>query len=416
MAERGLAVLRALLAVAATFVAATALIIPACAQAADPVGSENLAQAAASLAATGSDGAATIVAQAQALVPQVASGPANGSGVGAPGQSGEATSGGAPALPVSAASDVASPPASRPAAMPPPPPHVNVAQAPTAPTAPTVAPPSAPAPVQITVGDAGSRGGDSPLPVHVSMPVPPTASAPSSPASIAASLPAAVESVLDDALAASPPSADALFPNVTPEVANLPAGDGSRCAAAGLQADAVSALISCAGQNPAAGGPGVSLQVLLLQWLGGPGTPRAAGVRHVASTPQASPEAASRVPRPFRHPLDFSGAPARLIGRSAAPGPPPIRRLDAGRERRRRLRQAAPEASSATAPDQPGLAPGVTGGSAATASAGIGSGATAGLALAFVSLCAFRLLSGRVSLELSAWRSALLALRLERPG
>jgi hypothetical protein len=424
MAERGLVGLKVWLALVATFVAAIALIVPACAQAADPVGGESLAQAAASLAATGSNGAATIVAQAQALVPQVASGPANGSGVGAPGQSGEATSGGAPALPVSVASDVASPPTSPPATAQPmlTPPHVN-------------APPR-----------TGGGGGSPPPPVHVSVPGPPTASDSSSPVPVAASLPPAVESVLGDDPSASPPSTDPPPPVVTPQAPNLPTAAGSRCAAAALQFD-VSTLISCAGPNPAAGtlaaaagplglagflsaapgftpsipgaagprpwspaGPLGSLGALLLRWLGPAGGPGG------ASAPGGWPDAASHPPGPLPHPLDFPGASARHIGRGDAPSPPPIRRLTAGRERRRELRQAAPEASSATAPDQPGLAPGVTGGSAATASAGIGSGAMAGLALAFVSLCALHLLSGRVSLELSAWRSTLLVLRLERPG
>jgi hypothetical protein len=440
MAERGLVILRVWLALVATFVAAIALVLPACAQAADSVGGENLAQAAASLAATGSNGAATIVAQAQALVPQVASGPANGSGVGAPGQSGEATSGGAPALPVSVASDVASPPAS-PAATERPtltPPHVN------APPTPTVVPP--PAQPVVTTATAGRRGGGSPSPVHVSLPGSPTASDPSSPVQVATSVPPGAESVLGDDPTASAPSPDPTAPALTSQAPDLPTAAGSRCAAAALQAD-VSTLISCVGQNPAAGAlaastgplgfagflsaapglippiPGaaqphpwspagqlVSLRALLLQWLGGAPAPGGAGA------PVGWPDAASHLRGPLRPPPDFPGASARLIGRGDAPAPPPIRRPNAGRERRREPRQAATEASSATAPDQPGLAPGTTGGSAATASAGIGSGATAGLALAFVSLCALHLLSGRASLELSAWRSTLFVLRLERPG
>jgi hypothetical protein len=88
-------------------------------------------------------------------------------------------------------------------------------------------------------------------------------------------------------------------------------------------------------------------------------------------------------PRPFRH-----GATAL---RPARPGPEP-----AG---------AAPALSSPT-----------TGGGPAAAAAGGGGGAAATVLLVSSALLLTFLLSTRMSPELSAWRSTLLSLRLERPG
>jgi hypothetical protein len=58
----------------------------------------------------------------------------------------------------------------------------------------------------------------------------------------------------------------------------------------------------------------------------------------------------------------------------------------------------------------------VTGGGPAAASAGSAGGAGAAVLLVGAALLTIFLLSTRVSLDMSAWRSTLLSLRLERPG
>lgn len=58
----------------------------------------------------------------------------------------------------------------------------------------------------------------------------------------------------------------------------------------------------------------------------------------------------------------------------------------------------------------------VTGSGPAAAAAGTGTGVAATALMAAGALLLIFLLSTRVSLDLSAWRSTLLSLRLERPG
>ncbi len=58
----------------------------------------------------------------------------------------------------------------------------------------------------------------------------------------------------------------------------------------------------------------------------------------------------------------------------------------------------------------------MTGGGPAAASAGTGAGGAATALMAVGALLLIFLMSARVSLDLSAWRSTLLSLRLERPG
>jgi hypothetical protein len=64
----------------------------------------------------------------------------------------------------------------------------------------------------------------------------------------------------------------------------------------------------------------------------------------------------------------------------------------------------------------PPLSAPVTGGGPAAAGAAGGGGAGAAVLMASSALLLIFLLSTRMSLELSAWRSTLLSLRLERPG
>jgi hypothetical protein len=58
----------------------------------------------------------------------------------------------------------------------------------------------------------------------------------------------------------------------------------------------------------------------------------------------------------------------------------------------------------------------ITGGGLAAAGAGTGGGAAAASLMAVAALLSLFSLSTRVSLGMSAWRSTLLSLRLERPG
>jgi hypothetical protein len=58
----------------------------------------------------------------------------------------------------------------------------------------------------------------------------------------------------------------------------------------------------------------------------------------------------------------------------------------------------------------------MTGSGPAAASSGGGGGVGGAVLMAAAALLLIFLLSTRVSLEMSAWRSTLLSLRLERPG
>jgi hypothetical protein len=75
-------------------------------------------------------------------------------------------------------------------------------------------------------------------------------------------------------------------------------------------------------------------------------------------------------------------------------------------------RPARPEPAGAVPP----LNSPVPGGAPAAAGAAGGAGAGGVVVMASSALVLIFLLSTRVSLELSAWRSTLLSLRLERPG
>ena len=103
------------------------------------------------------------------------------------------------------------------------------------------------------------------------------------------------------------------------------------------------------------------------------------------------------------------------VGRPALPGRAPVR-LSLHPARRGdvppRPARSAPEPSSSAPP----LTVPVTGGGPAAAAAGTGAGAGATALMAAGTLLLIFLLSTRVSLDLSAWRSTLLSLRLERPG
>jgi hypothetical protein len=94
-------------------------------------------------------------------------------------------------------------------------------------------------------------------------------------------------------------------------------------------------------------------------------------------------------------------APVRVSPRPFRQGAPALRPA-----------RPAPEPAGAAAP----LSSPMTGGGPAAAAAGGGGGAAAAVLLVSSALLLTFLLSTRVSLELSVWRSTLLSLRLERPG
>jgi len=101
--------------------------------------------------------------------------------------------------------------------------------------------------------------------------------------------------------------------------------------------------------------------------------------------------------------------------RPVLPASAPVR-LASGQSRQRdvapRPGRSAPEPTSSVPP----LSSPVTGGGPAASSAGSGGGAGAAVLLAGAAVLMIFLLSTRVSLDLAAWRSTLLSLRLERPG
>jgi hypothetical protein len=92
------------------------------------------------------------------------------------------------------------------------------------------------------------------------------------------------------------------------------------------------------------------------------------------------------------------------------PAPPVPRLRDDGAGSQR----PAHAASESSTPALPLTAPMPGGGAAAAASAGGAGGAAVMLTAA--ALILIFMLSTRVSLDVSAWRSTLLSLRLERPG
>jgi hypothetical protein len=123
-----------------------------------------------------------------------------------------------------------------------------------------------------------------------------------------------------------------------------------------------------------------------------------------------------------------SGAPVRLLGAPGAPGAPGAsgapggaaaaglllssHRLPAdGRTRPRPAHPAAAPIPAALPISSP-----ITGGGPAAAAAGTGGGAAAASLMAVAALLLLFTLSIPVSLDMSAWRSTLLSLRLERPG
>jgi hypothetical protein len=67
-------------------------------------------------------------------------------------------------------------------------------------------------------------------------------------------------------------------------------------------------------------------------------------------------------------------------------------------------------------PAAPQISSPITGGGPAAAGAGTGGGAAAASLIAVAALLLLLTLSIPVSLDMSAWRSTLLSLRLERPG
>jgi hypothetical protein len=97
-----------------------------------------------------------------------------------------------------------------------------------------------------------------------------------------------------------------------------------------------------------------------------------------------------------------------------ASGPVPHAGYRRPRGARRALAPAAPSADESRPIFIPPLS--TTSGAAATAGSGIGLGATAVVLLGVLALWMLQFFSARISLDEAAWRSALLALRLERPG
>jgi hypothetical protein len=123
---------------------------------------------------------------------------------------------------------------------------------------------------------------------------------------------------------------------------------------------------------------------------------RASSGYRPSPAPQARtwPAWLANTPMPAHAPLPFAPRPSRhgdAVSRPARPAPAPA--------------VAAPPAGSP-----------VTGNGPAAATAAGGGGAGAAVLMASTALLLIFLLSTRVSLELSAWRSTLLSLRLERPG
>jgi hypothetical protein len=103
------------------------------------------------------------------------------------------------------------------------------------------------------------------------------------------------------------------------------------------------------------------------------------------------------------------------VARPSSPAPshvPPAPRLR--RHGTGSPRPARPAVESST-PAPPLSAP-IPGGGAAAAAGASGGGAASVVLLTIAALLSIFLLSTRVSLDLSAWRSTLLSLRLERPG
>jgi 3-oxoacyl-ACP reductase-like protein len=97
---------------------------------------------------------------------------------------------------------------------------------------------------------------------------------------------------------------------------------------------------------------------------------------------------------------------------AATPASGPAHRVLARRAPRPH-RAPAPAHSSGAAPPAAAFGPG---GGATAAAAGTGGGGAAVSLMAPAALLLLLTLSIRVSLDMSAWRSTLLSLRLERPG
>jgi hypothetical protein len=112
------------------------------------------------------------------------------------------------------------------------------------------------------------------------------------------------------------------------------------------------------------------------------------------------------------------GAPMRLLvptGGAAAAARHPARGSRRLLADRRTDPRPAPPASAPILAAPPISSP-ITGGGPAAAGAGTGGGAAAASLMTAAALLLLFTLSTRVSLDMSAWRSTLLSLRLERPG
>ena len=151
------------------------------------------------------------------------------------------------------------------------------------------------------------------------------------------------------------------------------------------------------------------------------------GAPVVLSGPEGQARSASQTGRRHVHraasfapvgPWLRPGVPVRLLGPAGgaaavvghlAPG---SRGLPA--ERRAGPRPAHPASAPILA--APPISSPITGGGPAAASAGTGGGAAAASLMTAAALLLLFSLSTRVSLDMSAWRSTLLSLRLERPG
>lgn len=356
-------------------------------------------------------GAAAIAKTAQAGTAPAAAGAVVDSGRAAP-EAGEAAFGGSPAVPVTAASDVAaSASSSARSAVPPP-------------TAPAPAADSAVAPAASDTARAALAKASYPA---------------ESKASVAGAIRALSSPVLARRLPAPAPPVDwsSRFPvrtGVGAITLTAPTGGPSDVGSAGsglparpwpvatgpaaapgiLDAEGATRPLPAVpggGSRPPAAASPAAPQTIFLQLLPGTGASRA--------------PAGAGVTRRRRRPVgDVSsrGAAATTAGDiepgalRVSPPAPHAPSPAAHGHRVRGLGRASQPLTPAGHVGRPGLSPPVWGGGAAAAGAGSGLGATPALLLAALALALLQALSGRVLLERTAWRSPLFSLRLERPG
>ncbi len=448
------------------------------AQAASFAGAAALAQTGPADVATALNGAAAVVDATQADALPVPAGAVPDSGGAAP-PAGEAASGGLPAMPVPAASDVAAsrlpnatspaPPASSPA------PHGPSSTPPVvmrpAPVVAKDAPPPTPARHDpgsgVRAGGLPAATGTASLALGVAvglsrpliLPVTPAASSGAAatgdgnPAPVPTSLPLAPGGLGSVALSGilgvaslSPPAVTAPAGVVPTSSAPAPGGEGgSWCGGAMAPWPAAPGVTrGCGagwplGVSPASTGLVDPAGILSLVVTTVPGvSPRTPG------TSGSGPATLTAFPPGLRNVLlglfgGFGPSASMLLTpragpvagvRGARPGPVgfplggggsaalAMQATSATAQRARTLsrRHAHRLPASSADADPPLLSSPLAAGGAAAAGTGTGLGATPMLLLAALALWLLSLLPGRVSLELLAWRSTLFALRLERPG